>query len=71
MKKLILFGSTTLLCIALTACATPLKAPCGPTAGLTDPCGNAKPINKPGETKQVTFALPSSISSTTNNQFPV
>lgn len=34
---------------ALQACAlTPknLKAPCGPSAGLTDPCGNRVPINK-------------------------
>lgn len=33
-------------CIGTVGCAhSPLKAPCGPTAGLTDPCGNRIPIN--------------------------
>lgn len=71
MKKIILCGSTVLLCMTVTACATPLKSPCGPTAGLTDPCGNSKPINTPDATEQVTFAHPSSISSTADKQFPV
>jgi len=54
MKKITQFGAIILLSMTFTACATPLKAPCGPTAGLTDPCGNAKPINKPDAThKQV------------------
>lgn len=34
----------------LSGCATfkkkTLKAPCGPTAGVTDPCGNRTPLNK-------------------------
>ena len=37
----------------LSGCASmnqkALKAPCGPTAGLTDPCGNATPINSPAD----------------------
>ena len=38
--------------VALTGCATffpknAVKAPCGPTAGFTDPCGNRLPINTP------------------------
>lgn len=34
---------------SLSGCASmnqkALKAPCGPTAGMTDPCGDAKPVN--------------------------
>jgi len=58
MKKLIQLGSAALLCMTLASCATnPLKAPCGPTAGLTDPCGNAKPINKPNAEQKEAHAL--------------
>lgn len=42
-------GLTALAAFAVTSCASMnqkvLKAPCGPTAGMTDPCGNATPIN--------------------------
>jgi len=42
--------SATALCILLSGCATfatdVKKAPCGPIAGMTDPCGNRVPINK-------------------------
>ncbi len=36
--------------LSLSGCATlfgngVMKAPCSPTAGLTDPCGNRIPIN--------------------------
>ena len=47
------FTTTALIAVfsmaALSGCASmnqkALKAPCGPTAGMTDPCGDAKPIN--------------------------
>ena len=43
--------AVAIICIGLSGCAslTPkeLKAPCGPTAGMTDPCGNRTPINGP------------------------
>ena len=50
MKKIIRPSILVLTGIALTGCATlfpgaVVKAPCGPTAGLTDPCGNSVPIN--------------------------
>ena len=50
MKKIITLSILILTGIASTGCATlfpknDLKAPCGPTAGLTDPCGNRVPIN--------------------------
>jgi len=39
------------LCIALSGCASlrakTKKAPCGPVAGMTDPCGNRVPVNQP------------------------
>ena len=40
-----------LIGVSCTSCASlnskkVLKAPCGPTAGLTDPCGNRVPVNK-------------------------
>lgn len=36
--------------ISCTSCASlfsnkVVKAPCGPTAGMTDPCGNRTPVN--------------------------
>ena len=50
MKKIIRPSILVLTGIALTGCATlfpgaVVKAPCGTTAGLTDPCGNRVPIN--------------------------
>ena len=50
MKKIIKLSVLLLTGIAVTGCASlfqqsELKAPCGPTAGLTDPCGNRTPIN--------------------------
>lgn len=44
LKTLLIAG----ICISLQACALlpkSRKAPCGPTAGLTDPCGNRVPLN--------------------------
>lgn len=36
----------TIICFGISGCAhNTLKAPCGQNAGLTDPCGNRKPIN--------------------------
>jgi len=46
MNKLIKLGCIIIVGTTFAACSTVVKAPCGPTAGLTDPCGNAKPINK-------------------------
>lgn len=52
MKKIIRPSILVLTGIALTGCATlfpgaVVKAPCGTTAGLTDPCGDRVPINTP------------------------
>jgi len=46
MKKVIQMVSLVVFGLALSGCAhQTLKAPCGPTAGLTDACGNRTPIN--------------------------
>ncbi|MEP1229522.1 MAG: hypothetical protein ABJG88_02485 [Litorimonas sp.] len=46
MKKIHTITTLAILCFGITGCAhQTLKAPCGPTAGLTDPCGNRTPIN--------------------------
>jgi len=46
MKKTIKIFTLITVCIGVSGCAhQTLKAPCGPTAGLTDPCGNRTPIN--------------------------
>ena len=46
-RQLVAFG--VLSTLALSGCASlkskVKKAPCGPTAGMTDPCGNRTPIN--------------------------
>ena len=43
------FALLSAICIAVSGCASlrqkTLKAPCGPVAGLTDPCGERTPIN--------------------------
>ena len=41
---LLLTGLTLSSCASLLP-KSELKAPCGPTAGLVDPCGNRVPIN--------------------------
>lgn len=51
MKTILKLSIIILLGTASTSCASlnskkVLKAPCGPTAGMTDPCGNRVPINK-------------------------
>jgi len=52
--KLIILSSVT---IALTGCASlrnpTLKAPCGPLAGMTDPCGERSPINTDMEIESI------------------
>lgn len=43
--------------VATTGCASlspnTKKAPCGPLAGLTDPCGNRTPINNHDEIESI------------------
>lgn len=46
MKKVIKITAIVGLCVGAAGCShVPLKAPCGPTAGMTDPCGDRTPIN--------------------------
>jgi len=46
MKNMIKITAIIGFCIGAAGCShSPLKAPCGPSAGLTDPCGNRIPIN--------------------------
>ena len=62
MKKIIKPSILVLTGIALTGCATlfpgaVVKAPCGTTAGLTDPCGNRVPINTLQDTEDLQNSL--------------
>lgn len=62
MKKIVKSSVLVLTGIALTGCASliskdELKAPCGPTAGLTDPCGNRIPINSFEDTNETQIYL--------------
>ena len=53
--KFITIGAFTLSAVLLSGCASvkTLKAPCGPLAGMTDPCGNRLPINSDDERQEV------------------
>jgi len=52
--KLVILSSVT---IAITGCASlrnpTLKAPCGPLAGMTNPCGERIPINTDKEIESI------------------
>ncbi len=47
MDKYIKLFAIASIGLVLSNCSTikTLKAPCGPTAGMTDPCGNREPLN--------------------------
>lgn len=62
MKNIIKLSALVLTAMAFTGCASlsskkAVKAPCGPTAGLTDPCGNRTPINSPQSIDDVQNSL--------------
>lgn len=48
-KAVLKFSVVSAVSIAISGCASlrqkTMKAPCGPLAGLTDPCGDRIPIN--------------------------
>ena len=63
MKTVLKLSIVALVGIASTSCASlnskkTLKAPCGPTAGMTDPCGNRTPINKNEHIVEISHGVP-------------
>ena len=54
---LLKFACISGICIAVSGCASlrqkTLKAPCGPLAGMTDPCGDRVPVNTLEEVESI------------------
>ena len=55
--KLAKFVAVSAICIAISGCASlrqkTLKSPCGPLAGMTNPCGDRIPVNTDKEIESI------------------